>query len=990
MLRLVLGALRARTAQAWTVFALAVLLVTAATAGPWYAAAAERRAAAADVAVAPVEQRMLSVRRQLDPDGDAPVALTTFRATVDRLLTVRDGAPVLGMAVSMSFGKGGESSVTAAYRDGVCGHLRIEGDCPRAAGETIVSGATAEVYGLHIGDTVVFSSQPGAPQEQARVVGRYELADPAGAYWANPIFRREVAGNIDPFFLAADAFSSGRFVDPTFDYTTTVPPAALAGADLADQLRRADYTLRGAGYYLIAPTQDLLDRIAADRAAIRRGVLTGALQAVILCWFALGLAGRHTAGDRRGDIALLKLRGSTRRRVLRLAAGQHLVPLFLALPVGYGIGPLLARTLAGVVPAEESGAVWRSCLVAAAVALAGGAAALIGAELPVLRAPVALLLREVPGRRRGWRRGAVDAVLVVLAAVGAFQLGRNGFAAAVPVLVAVVLAVPLARLLGAAADRAGAGALRAGRLRLGLTAVQVSRRPGADRVFAVVAVAVAGLTAATAAQAAGDTARADRSGQELGAARVLSVQVANPTALLRAVREADPGGRYAMAAVVDDTARPAILAVDAARLGAVGRWLPAYGPLPSLTAGDAPPATVSAGQLVLRARNAGERPMALAVHLQDIADGSLLTVAFGPVPAGEHEVTAAVEGCAGGCRVTRLDLVRAGAGDSLTVQALRQADRAVFDSAALGDPRLWRGSAKGPAMSVVARQGTLTLAQAPPPYRGDSSAFPMAAGLPLPVVVAGAVPDGWRLGDPSVDVFGSGAVPVRIAGTTAVLPSVGTSGILLDLDAAQRLGTGGGGRTEVWLAPGAPASVVAGLTAAGLVVLGDDTVSARADRLAGQGPAVATRLQLITAGLGLLAAAAALAVAVVVERRRRLTELRALRRQGLPARAAVTAGRAGYAAVVVLGAAAGLLAAVVARLVSGPPGRPFVDDWQVLPAPPALPPAALGAAVGAAVCVLGLTWWLAALPLARQVAGTAPSVFAGDGSGSETGGRAAR
>ncbi|GAA1512979.1 hypothetical protein GCM10009827_029330 [Dactylosporangium maewongense] len=968
MLRLVLGALRARTAQAWTVFALALLLVTAAAAGPWYAAAAERRAVAADVAVAPATQRMLSVRRQSDTDGDATVALTTFRAGVERLLTVRDAAPVLGIAVSMSYGSGG-ASVVAAYRDGACEHMRVEGSCPQAAGETVVSGATAAAYNLRIGDTVLLSTQPGAPQERLRVVGRYELADPAGLYWANPLFRRDRSVAADPFFVAADTFASSRFADPTFDYTTTVPAQALAGGDLDERLRRAEYTLRSGGYYLVAPTQDLLARIAADRAAIRRGVLTGVLQAVILCWFALGLAGRHTAGDRRGDVALLKLRGSTRRRTLRLAAGQHLVPLLAAAPAGFGLGLLLGHVLAGAPPSAETGSVLRAGGVAAGLALLGGAAAVLSAELPVLRAPVAALLREVPGRRRGWRRGAADAVLVVLAAVGAFQLGRNGFAAAVPVLVAVLLAVPLARLLGAAADRAGAGALRGGRLRLGLTAVQVSRRPGADRVFALVAVAVAGLTAATAAQVFGDTARADRSGQELGADRVLTVQAANPTLLLRAVREADPTGRYAMAAVVDDTSRPRILAVDASRLAAVARWRTAYGPLPALAAPPAgSPVAVTAGPLVLRARNTGERPAALAVHLQDTATGALGTVTFEPVPAGEHEVTAAVEGCAGGCRVTRLDLVRAAAGDALTVEALRQADRAVFDSAALGDPRLWRAAAKGPAMSVVARQGTLTLAQAPAPYRGDSSAYPIAAGLPLPVVVAGEAPEAWRLGDPAVDVFGSGAVPVRVAGTTGVLPAAGTAGILLDLDAAQRLGTGGtGGRTEVWLTAGAPASVVAALTTAGLVVLADDTVTARADRLAGQGPAVAARLQLVTAALGLLAAATALAVAVAVERRRRLTELRALRRQGLPAGVAVTAGRAGYAAVLLLGAATGLLAAVAARLATGPPRRPFVDDWQVMPAPSALPPPALAAAAAVALCVLGLSWWLTALPLTRHL-----------------------
>ncbi len=67
------------------------------------------------------------------------------------------------------------------------------------------------------------------------------------------------------------------------------------------------------------------------------------IQILVLAWFAIGLAGRYTGRDRRGDAALLKLRGSSRLGMLRLTVGQHLVPLLagamLGAPLGLPAGP---------------------------------------------------------------------------------------------------------------------------------------------------------------------------------------------------------------------------------------------------------------------------------------------------------------------------------------------------------------------------------------------------------------------------------------------------------------------------------------------------------------------------------------------------------------------------------------------------------------------------------------------------------------------------
>ncbi len=165
----------------------------------------------------------------------------------------------------------------------------------------------------------------------------------------------------------------------------------------------------------------------------------------------------------------------------------------------------------------------------------GALVVLIVAEVAALRAPVALLLRDVPPRRRGWRGDVVDAAVVALAVAASYQARTTHDPRFGPV-VALAVAVLLARLVGLLASGVAARNLRAGRVRSGLTAVQLARRPGVDRVLALLIVAVALIGTAGHGFLAAAGARAAQAAGELGAPRVLTVQAPNREALLHAVQ----------------------------------------------------------------------------------------------------------------------------------------------------------------------------------------------------------------------------------------------------------------------------------------------------------------------------------------------------------------------------------------------------------------------------------------------------------------------
>ncbi|GAA3232575.1 ABC transporter permease [Dactylosporangium siamense] len=1047
---LVLDALRRRVAQGIAVLALTVLLCAVAAAGPQFAGAAADRSAAADVAAAPPAQRILTVHRGTPVGRDPAAALADFRASVERVLPSTGAAPVLGLTLPLtSITEGFRRVAPVAYRDDVCAHLRITGGCPSAPAEAVLSRRAADTLGLRAGDRLTLRTQSATPVTLL-VTGTYERVDPAGAYWAEPMFGpgQITAGeeSLDPTFVSLATFAGQDLGEPTAVYTAPLPARLIDRGEVHD----VAYTMNNAGFVLVPPGEDLLDAVDADRAAVRGGMLGGWVQALVLCWLALAIVGRHTAQDRRPDIALLRLRGSTRWRMLRLTAGQHLLPMLVAVPFGVLLGFAVARVAAGpgaVGPGAGSDGFAGSSGFAGLAGLAGltgvavliavvvGLAVLVAGELSAFRTPVATLLRRVPSRGRGWRRRTLDVVVFAVAGAALYQAhaaststgtdtlagagavtgagaagagaagavagtadavagaadavagaagavagagvgaGAGGVGVAAPALIALAGAVLLARLLAAGSNRAGRAALRFGHLRLALTALRFSRQPGADRIVVLTVVVVALLGLAAQGFAVGRTARADRAAAEVGAAQVLTVQAANHTALLAAVRRADPGGRTAMAVVADLGASVPVLAVDAARLPAVADWRPQYGAATALdpSAARAEPLPLVHGTaLTLTARNDAADPVRLVLTLRHSTTGADLSVPIGPVPPGEHQVSAPVTGCEAppGCRIVGLTLTGAltGAGPargerpasaSLTVRELRQAgpDAVILSGASLGDQRRWRGADTGPPMSVGARQGALTLRI--PRAQTDNHAYVVDVVAAVPVILAGPAPRAWLSGDPVLPLFGGSGVPVRVAATAAVLPQLGRAGAVIDLDAALHAaaGAGLGGVPQVWIAAGTPPATVTALVAAlgdaGVGVVGTDGVAHRLDRLDQDGSALTARFQLLVAVLALLLAAVAAAVAVTVQRADRAREWRALRAQGLPLRAVTGAELGGQAALVGSGVAGGLLVAALVARFADPPAV-FLDGWRLLPPPSAVRPEALAGAGLLALAVLGV------------------------------------
>ncbi|MEU8238557.1 FtsX-like permease family protein [Actinoplanes missouriensis] len=991
MLMLVVSAVRARTAQALTILLLAAVASAVAVAGPWYGFAAAGKAADADLSASRAVERIVSVRTGADTQGLAEEALTRFTADVRRQLPPEFGEPITGLTVSLSAKIGADPvGMSVAYRDQFCANVRLEGPCPSRAGEVAISHEAAQRLGVRTGDQITLTSSVTNKPLPLRVVALYALAGVSGPYWAGEIFRTQT--QIDPAFTVLETFATRQLWNTTMVYDVVLPVSLIrgdGGYDLAGALAAADTRITLTRFRLQTNAKPLLEMVARDRATILRGVRSAGLQTLVLTWFAIGLAGWYTLRDRRADTALLKLRGAGRFRILRLAWGQHLVPLLIGAAIGIPAGYLLARWLAGDVEVapDQQAALTQSAIAVAAVLL-GSLVVLAAVEAVMLSRPVtALLSRAVPARG-DWRSALADLLLIVIAGAALYQArsggAADGLAVVAPALIALALGLLLARLLRRVAGRSGAAALRGGRLRFGLAALQFSRSPGADRVFALVVVAVALFVTAGGAWRADRVARAERSAAELGASRVLTVDAPNRTALLHAVRTADPEGRAAMAVVRnrnDDNLE--ILEVDSDRLAAVALWRPEYGPVTALRealgtpARPAPP-VVTGDRLSAGVRRDGTAPVQLTLHLQDEVTGMPVTVRFGTLRAGEQTVTAPVAGCgtAPGCRIVRWEVTtppdRTGRtkpppkGSAVTVRTLSRLDAGI-----LGDIARWRPGTNGANLNLAADGGGLRMTpdeNATGLKLIGTSAYAADTPMPLPVVLAGVAPDGWRYDDRMLESYGP-AAPVRIAGAPSGLPMLGRSGALTDLDAVRRLAADAdaGGEFQVWLTASAPPGLIADLAAAGVAVTGDQTVTGRAAWLGAQGPAAVVRFALLSGFAALLLAATVVAVAATVDNRSLGVQLRALRTQGLPVRTAVSTGYAGTAAVLLAGLATGALAAALAVRYAGSSLPPFADGWQVLPPPEPLTSAALVVAAAVALLVLGLCGFFAVLPLVRTL-----------------------
>jgi putative ABC transport system permease protein len=669
MMRTILAALRAHPAPTLAIALLAAFAAGVAGILPLYLVGAVEVGTAAAVDSAPVNQRLVSVRKEA-PGDVAPQTLGEAATEVRAALGRPGLSLVAGLSTEGKISRPGatdsdpSASLTTqlAYREGMCDHVRVTGSCPTGDRELLIHARHARNLGLDVGAGLTYLPAQGAPQT-LRVVGVYDGANPDDPYWATGSLIRS-----EPVFVAPVAFTAMKVPELlvtvegliTAELFSDIEPKATAD-DIVGGINR----LQSGGYQIISSVSTLGDRVTYNRRLIVAGVPVAVVQMLLLCWFALGLAVRHASGAWRPDVGLLKLRGVPRGRLAAVVVGRSAVPVLAGAVVGAVAavalgGPL--RTLMGTPEAQPSLALSPSLLLgatlgAALITVLGSLAVTVAAERRMLGESVVDLLRQVPQRRAGWRAGVVEVVVGVLTVAALYQVRSvrvtdpvaAGLALFVPVLIALAVALTGTRLLVPIAAVLARRAFGGGRLTVGLAVLDLARRPGARRLAALTVVAVALLVTGAFGWSAAVTARADRAGIELGGERVLTVTAASSTHLLSAVRAADPAGRRAMAVIAGRAGSGpesvTALAVDTPRLAAVAGWPTGSGPgqgvAPAELAGQlrppaADPIVVRGGaaELDVTVPSPPAAPTIVLTALLIDARGGQVAARFGPLAPG--------------------------------------------------------------------------------------------------------------------------------------------------------------------------------------------------------------------------------------------------------------------------------------------------------------------------------------------------------------------
>ena len=506
------------------------------------------------------------------------------------------------------------------WQPGLTAHARLlTGRLPRPGPgpglEAAVSAATAATLHLRPGSVLSLHPQSG-PAYRVTVVGVFAPADPDQVYWCGePLLAAPALEQVPvdgPHFWHAEALIAAQDVtraftpDPAEAYWWHPPAAGSLPADRTDAAQSALADLISGpaaaalqqvsglpgGITVSSGLPGLLSSFAAQRDATTPVLAIGAAGAAGAL-AALLLAAGGLAGDRRGDeITLLRARGASAARLVRLV----LVETLLCGTAGAVPGTLAALWL---LPTRH----WLTAVLAAGAFWASGTAVVV--------------LRTVTVRRPASpaRRAVAELTAVLLASAAAVSLRRQGtgggfdpLLSAAPTLFGLVGALVLARVFPwtvrraarATAGRAGAvsflGLARAGNAAAGAGALALAAL--------LLALGTGGFGAAVLGGVA--TVRADQARDLVGAdASVTGASATLPGALVTAVRTVpgvesvvaiseDPSEVYAAQGTVFeiDGVDPAGYAALSARVGA-GMFDPAL--LDGAAAGDPVPVLASPG-----------------------------------------------------------------------------------------------------------------------------------------------------------------------------------------------------------------------------------------------------------------------------------------------------------------------------------------------------------------------------------------------------------
>ncbi|MGX6607132.1 FtsX-like permease family protein [Micromonosporaceae bacterium Da 78-11] len=958
MISLVLAMVWTRRGQAVTLALLALFAVASAVASPAYLAATGRAVAAGQIATALPAERGLVVSavqndRADESTGDPSVDID-FTNVGPALIDLPGFTYVFSAEFpAMGIEPGVQRASRLVFRQDTCEHVRIvSGRCLIGEGEVIIGAATADRLKLVAGDRITlgaakFNQDPRTPgylpdgvPKQLVVAGVYQVVDPGETYWGTHGYFTALPGRGpgEPVFTDSATRRAMDHGNTEMAIDGTAGPQAL-NVDHLDELRAGLENLQqsraklGTAIQINTGMPELLDRIDAGRAAARLLVPVLAVPLVLLACFSIFLAVSYGTDGRQPELAVVALRGARWWMRWWLATGESLAAVVAGAIAGCVTGQLLVNAVAAArFPGVGTDPDWSSLRYAPLAALAALLAAVL-AQRRQLLSPVATLLRRNPAVANGPRALAVEALIVLLALVTGLQLvvsggTLTGVGTLAPAFVILALALLAARALLPAVTRYAGWALRRGRLGVALAGFQLSRRPGAQRLFALLVATVAVAGYAGSAVDVATRGRAVQAGLGVGADRVLTVQPATRSQLLHATHAVDPDGRFAMAVTRlpnSGADEPLGLAVDSPRLAAVAIWPDGAPPAATVATGLRPAAAepiILAGQdLSLRATSTGivaGRELKLNLAVSSMTGLGDTVVQLGELHEGPYDYGQRVGICRDGCRLNGIQLavgstvVGVTGRIVLTGLGTTNPTRVAASAAQLADPSRWRLPDSG---RLSAAPGGLQIdVDAPSGLPGGAWIHPVDAPYPLPVADAGRTATAGVLTG-----LDGNTLPVTVIATLPAVPRIGVHATLVDLEYADRLAVDGATALlpQVWLNPRAPADILDRLAAEGLTVL-DDTRSAQVRRqLDEQGPALALWFYVLAGTLSVLLGAGALVLAAAVDRSRRVEDLSALRTQGLSRPMAGRATLWTYPVLVAIAAVVGALTALIAWGVTG-------------------------------------------------------------------------
>ncbi|MBG0560195.1 FtsX-like permease family protein [Actinoplanes aureus] len=978
MISLVLAMVWTRRGQALTLALLAMLAVSSAVAAPAFLIAAERAIADGQIATASTSDLSLVARRSHDVREDPESGGTpeVKFPDVGQVLLNLDGFTYYHSAEVATVGLEEADTYPSrlVFRQEICAHVRIlTGRCLAAEGDVLLGEKTAERLGLAAGDSIVLRAarqneatrpitwRPDAVPKTLTVAGTYRPIDPTGAYWAlhGYFLSGPDIGPGEPLFTNTVTLNSMKRTITVMAIDGVAEPGTL-DIDRLDELRADLNQLNSTASEL----QDsllfdtgiprVLDRIDEGRAVAGLLVPVLSVPLVLLACFTIYLTVGYGAQGRQSELAVVALRGARWWTRWWLATGESLAAVLAGAVVGCLTGQLLVNLVAAVLfPGVGTDPAFTSLEYAPAAAVAALVAA-VAAQRRQLMSPVTGLLRRTPAADHH-RFTVTEAVVAVLAVATGVQFALSGGALDgiglfAPALLILALALLAARALLPLVNRYASRALRRGRLGIALAGIQLSRRPGAGQLFALLVAAAAVAAYGTSAVDTAARGRAVEAHLGTGAARVITVEPVTRQRLLDGVRAADPQKRFAMAVTIlpgGGTGVGAGLALDTERLAAVAAW-PGGAPDPdALHQLMRPPVpqfpTFGSSDIALDLATSSAN-LRLAVFLSSTTGLGGTDVEFELKP-GTHTYRENVPMCEGGCRLTGIRIGGMGTAADVAGQLVIRGLNTT-EPAPLTDPARWRTSEE------------VRLSSAPDGLRADVEVSasvaengwiqPASAPLPLPVAYAGRAPADWIINDLSFD-----SIPVKPVATLPAVPALGRQATLVDLEYVTQFPVEAKpvADPQVWLSADAPDDVLERLRAQGLRMVSDVSADDARASLDKEGPAVALWFYLLSAVLAGLLGAGALVLTVAVDRVRRTEDLSALRVQGLRPRPAGQATLWTYPVLVVIATAVGLLVAAVAWRLTGW-GLPLAGLTPPdLPLPQWPRPSALLAAAGAVLAV---------------------------------------